>query len=263
MLVFIVPLKSAKTAASWERVSQLFFRTVASACAQTSPEFRVVVACHEIPEGDFSHPHLEFVKVTHLPPSPSDPDDMRGDKQRKHLSALTRALEYSPTHVMFLDSDDLVSNRLAEFVARRSTENGWYMRSGYFFCERQRRLHVERRRFDEWCGSAHIVRPEQLDLMTRYDDRLIYDHRQLKQGLQQRGTPIRPLPFKGAIYTISHGDNFNDYEGIFWPEHPVWHPLRRMIHHRAITPRIRKEFGLYSMGTGPPAGPDLSREWED
>jgi len=247
MLIFIVPLKSVEAAASWERVSKLFFRTVASACAQTSPEFRVVVACHEIPTGEFLNPKLEFVEVTHLPPSPSDPDAMRGDKQRKHLSALTRALEYSPTHVMFLDSDDLVSNRLAEFVARRSTENGWYMRSGYFFCERQPRLHVERRRFDEWCGSAHIVRPEHLDFMLGSDNRLVFDHRQLTRELQRRGTLIRPLPFKGAAYTISHGDNFNDYERILWPAHPLWNPLRRIIHHRAITPGIRKEFGLYAV----------------
>jgi hypothetical protein len=83
--------------------------------------------------------------------------------------------------------------------------------------------------------------------MIRFDDRLIYDHRQLKHGLQQQGTPIRPLPFKGAVYTISHGDNFNDYERIFWPEHPFWRPLRRVIHHRAITPRVREEFGLYAI----------------
>ena len=242
MLIFIVPLKSKAVAGSWQRVSQLFFRTVASACAQTSPEFRVVVACHEIPEGDFSHPRLEFVQVSH--PSPANAADMRVDMQRKHLSGLNHSLAYSPTHVMFLDSDDLVSNRLAEYVAAHSSENGWYLRSGYFFCERQPRLHLERRRFDEWCGSAHIVRPEHLGFMMGSGDRLVYDHRQLNRRLREQGTPISPLPFKGAVYAISHGENFNDYEHIFWPEHPVWHPLRRIIHHRAITPRIRQEFGL-------------------
>ena len=247
MLVFIVPLKSAATATSWERVSRLFSRTVASACAQTAPEFRVVVACHERPDGDFSHPKLEFLQIEHPPPQPSNLLDMRVDKQRKHLAALTRALEFSPSHVMFLDSDDLVSNRLAEYVAHHADENGWYLRAGYFYCERQPRLHVERRKFSEWCGSAHIVRPEHLDFMVGADQRLVFDHRQLMERMKQNGTLIRPLPFKGAVYTISHGENFNDYERILWPSHPVWHPLRRIIHHRAITPRIRAEFGLYSV----------------
>lgn len=246
MLIFIVPLKSARVADSWERVSQLLARTVASACAQTSPEFRVVVACHEIPAGGFSHPRLEFVQVNYPPPSPSDRSDMRADMQCKHLVAFRRAREYSPSHVMFLDSDDLVSNRLAEFVARHSSENGWYMRSGYFFCERQLRLYVERRRFDEWCGSAHIVRPEHLDFIAHAGDRLVFDHRQLTGDLERHGTSIRPLPFKGAVYTISHGENFNDYERTLWPEAPVRRALRRIVHHRAITPRIRQEFGLYS-----------------
>ncbi|HLF30202.1 MAG TPA: hypothetical protein VI566_04150 [Xanthomonadales bacterium] len=245
MLIFIVPLKSVAVATSWERVSQLLSRTVASACAQISPAFRVVVACHELPEGDISHPQLEYIQVEHAPPLSSTLSEMRADMQRKRLIGLRRSLEYSPSHVMFLDSDDLVSNRLAEFVEAHSSENGWYMRTGYFYCEQQKFLHLERRRFHQWSGSAHIVRPEHLDFAIDPNDRLHFDHRQLAQALEQRGTPLRPLPFKGAVYSISHGDNLNDYEHILWPEHPILWPLRRIIHYRAITPRIRKEFGLY------------------
>ncbi len=174
---------------------------------------------------------------------------MRADKQHKHQVALRRAMEYSPSHVMFLDSDDLVSNRLAEFVAAHSSENGWYMPSGYFFCEQQPYLHLERRRFDQWCGSAHIVRPELLDFLPRWDDRLVFDHRQLARTMEERGTPLRPLPFKGAVYMVSHGENLNDYERLLWPSRSLVRPLRRVIFHRAITPRIRKEFGLYPATT--------------
>ena len=247
MLVFILPLKSALVADSWSRVSRLLARTLASACAQTSPDFRVIVACHEVPEGDFPHPKLEFIQVNHPAPSPSSPAEMRTDKQRKHSMALRRALAYSPSHVMFLDSDDLVSNRLAAFVTSHSPETSWYLRSGYFFCERQKYLHLERWRFDQWCGSAHIVRPEHLAFMNHSGDQLLLDHRRLTQELKQQGTPISPLPFRGAVYTIAHGDNFNDYEPDLWPLHPIWRPLRRMIFHRAITPQIRQQFGLYPL----------------
>lgn len=245
MLVFIIPLKSATVSASWERVSRLFFRTAASACAQTSPEFRVVVACHEIPEGNFSHPGIEFIQVAHPIPSRENFREREADKQRKQLAALRRAREYSPSHVMFLDSDDLVSNRLAEFVARHRDVNGWYLRSGYFHSGRQSHLHLERRRFDQWCGSAHILRPELLDSLVQSNDYLVYDHRRLAQAMRERGSPLRPLPFRGAIYTVSHGETLNDYEPILWPGHPVWKPVRRLLFHRAITPAIRSEFGLY------------------
>jgi hypothetical protein len=244
MLIFLIPLKSAQVAGSWERVRQLLSRTIASACAQTSPDFRVLVACHEIPAGDFSHPAVEFIQVEFPAPSPLDSSAMRVDKKRKLLLALRQAREYSPSHVMFLDSDDLVSNRLAEFVAAHSAENGWYIRSGYFYCERQRYLHLERRRFDQWSGSSHIVRPEHLGFLERMEDRLFFYHTKLTRDLLQQGKPIRPLPFKGAIYTISHRENFNDYERILWPDSPVRGILRRVICHRRITPEIRAEFGL-------------------
>jgi len=244
VLAFLVPLKSRQVSTSWERVCGLFQRTVASACAQTSPAFRVVVACHEIPGRVAAHPNLEFVQVDHTPPSPSSKQEMRIDKQQKHRAALSRALSYRPSHVMFLDSDDLVSNRLAAFVSSHEAESGWFFRSGYFYCERQKYLHLERSRFEQWCGSSHIVRPEYLDFMLGLDDRLVYDHRNLTEDLARHGTPIRPLPFRGAVYSVSHGENLNDYESLLWPAHPLWRPLRRVLFHRAITPRIRGEFGL-------------------
>lgn len=246
MLIFLIPLKSAKVAVSWDRVSQLLSRTIESACAQTSPDFRVVVACHELPEGDFANPALEFIQVEYPAPSPLDPSAKRIDKRQKLQIALARALEYSPSHVMLLDSDDLVSNRLAEFVAAHSDENGWYLRSGYFSCEQQPYLHLERRRFDQWCGSSHIVRPEHLGFILRTDNRRFYYHGKLTRDLQKQGMPIRPLPFKGAVYRISHGENFHHYEDILWPEHFVWRALRRVLFHREITPDIRREFGLYA-----------------
>jgi hypothetical protein len=206
----------------------------------------VVVACHEIPEGNFSNPKLEFIQVDHAPPLPADHSGMCADQRRKHLIGLNRAMEYSPSHVMFLDGDDLVSNRLAEFAAAHPTENGWYMRSGYFYCEQQPRLHLERRRFDQWCGSSHIVRPELLDFIPRHDDGLVWDHRQLARMMEEQGTPIRPLPFKGGVYRISHGENLNDYEHLLWTSRPLLQPLRRIVFQRAITPRIREEFGLYA-----------------
>jgi len=248
MLIFLVPFKSARAAASWARACRLLARTVASACAQTCADFRVLVACHELPDGAFSSPMLEFIEVDHPPPSPSDPDELRMDKKRKLGIALRRAREYSPSHVMFLDADDLVSRRLAAFVAAHPAANGWYLRSGYFHCERQPRLHLERRRFDQWCGSSHIVRPELLGFLDRMDDRPFYFHTRLTRDLRRQGTPIRPLPFRGAIYSVAHGENFRDYERILWPDHPLLGPLRRIVFHRALTPDIRTEFGLQPAG---------------
>lgn len=244
MLVFMIPLKSARSAASWQRVSELFAGTIASVCAQTSGDYRAVVACHELPEGYFSHPKVEFIQIGHPPPPLSDRKARRVDKKRKLYAAFQRARHYSPNHVMFLDSDDLVSKRVAEYVAGRPAENGWYLRSGYIHCGNQERVHFERRRFHQWCGSSHIVRPELLEFRLRPGEALHYMHRFLVRDLKERNIRLSVLPFPGAMYRVSHGDNFHDHERLLWPENPCLGAVRRLLFQRAITPGIREEFGL-------------------
>lgn len=248
MLTFIVPLKSAQSEDSWEHVSRLFKRTIASACAQTSSEFRVVVVCHDIPDGNWTNPRLEIISVDHLDQPKPIQREMRKDVQRKRLIGLNRALELSPTHIMFLNSDDCVSKRLAEFVAHNPDSNGWYFRSGYFYSERQERLHLERWRYSQWCGSGHIVRPEHLDYLQQASGGFHILHTELTRELRQHGNPLQPLPFHGGVYCVSHGENFHDYEPILWPSHPLWRSVRRLVCHRALTPGIRDEFGLYPVG---------------
>ena len=174
--------------------------------------------------------------------------EKRNDTKRKRLIGLNRALELSSSHVMFLDSDDCVSKRLAEYVAQNPDSKGWYLSSGYFFSERQERLHLERWRYSKWCGSGHIVRPEHLDYVERKDGGIHHYHTRMTRELRERGKPLKPLPFHGGVYCVSHGENFHDYEPILWPSHPVYRSLRRLAFHRALTPGIRDEFGLYPVG---------------
>jgi hypothetical protein len=69
MIVFVVPLMSPRVANSWQRVSQLFERSMRSICNQTSMDFRVVVVCNQRPETDFCHTHLIYLEVDFLPAS--------------------------------------------------------------------------------------------------------------------------------------------------------------------------------------------------
>ena len=243
MLVFVVPLKSAAVSTSWGEVSRLLERTVRSACAQTCPAFRVIVVCHEVPEIGFEDPRLEFLPVSYAPPGRARVETRR-DQGRKTLAGLRRALSYNPSHVMLLDADDYVSNRLAGHVAEHPDANGWYIAKGYFYREGMDTVHVERRRFHQWCGSSHIVRPELLELPAPADEPWFIYHKQIVRRMRQRGTPLEPLPFPGAMYLISHGENLNDYSRILWPRNPVKRWLRRVLYYRPLTPAMRSEFGL-------------------
>jgi hypothetical protein len=73
VLVFVIPLKSARVSNSWERVTQLFERCVKSVCNQTSPNFHVIVVCHEKPKIEFTHSHLTYITVDFSPANETNP----------------------------------------------------------------------------------------------------------------------------------------------------------------------------------------------
>ncbi|MCC7174753.1 MAG: hypothetical protein IT159_06115 [Bryobacterales bacterium] len=244
MLAFVVPLKSAAASNSWDRVTRLVRRTLRSVCAQTCPDFRAVVACHDIPDIGFEDERVEYLRVDFPPPGPDLGERIR-DCASKTLTGLHRALALRPAHVMLLDADDCVSNRLAAHAARHPDANGWYINRGYFWREGLESVHVERRRFHQWCGSSHIYRRDLLELPPLPARDWFYRHSQAVRHMRERGTPLSPLPFPGAVYLISHGDNMNDYAGILWPRNPVKRLLRRVLYHRSLTPGMRAEFGLY------------------
>jgi hypothetical protein len=248
MLVFVVPVKSAQASVSWQRVTSLVRRTLRSACAQTVPDFRVVVACHDVPAVGFEDPRLEFLPVAFPPPGP-DVGERRRDKWQKTLHGLRHARTFGPCHAMTLDADDCVSNGLAAHVARHPSANGWYLRRGYLHRDGMTTVHVERWRFHQWCNSSHIVRLDLLPVPHGPVESWELRHTTLAARMRERGTPLAPLPFPGAVYNVSHGDNFQNHAPVLWPSHPLRRWLRALAFQRRLTPAIRAEFGLYPLQT--------------
>lgn len=248
MLAFVMSLKSEASSRNWPLVSRLCERTLRSVCAQTCPDFRVFVGCRDVPELSLDDPRLEFVSGDF--PLPDDSlEARREDKARKMAAALARALEADPSHVMLMDADDCVSRRLADFVVERPRANGWYIRTGYFHMETRSNVHLARRRFHRWCGSSHIVRADQYDWPGRYRTGWYPRHFDLVERQAARGTPLRPLPFAGAVYNVSHGDNFHDYGPKIWPSNPIRRLIRGLLFLRPLRPQLREEFGLHPLAS--------------
>ncbi|MGH9674375.1 MAG: glycosyltransferase family A protein [Bryobacteraceae bacterium] len=246
MLAFVVPLKSARLAQSWPLVGKLLTRTLRSVCAQTCPDWRVIVACHEIPDVEVDDPRIEFLQVDFAPPGPEH-DQRRGDKWKKQRAAVWRSRDYGAAHVMFLDSDDCVSNRLAAHVVAHPGAHGWFLRRGYFYRDGSKTVRFERWRFHKWCGSSHIFRPRLLGETREQLDAFYLGHLVMAERFRGIGAPLQPLPFPGAVYNMSHGENFYNHGLNVWPTR-LWPRLVcRVLYHRAITDSIRAEFGLYPL----------------
>ncbi|NJR70301.1 MAG: glycosyltransferase family 2 protein [Synechococcales cyanobacterium CRU_2_2] len=259
MLVFIIPLQSQASAQSWAKVGLLFERCLKSVCAQTSDRFRVIVVCNDLPAISFEHPHVEYVCVNYPLPlhergrSAAETKLIIGhtDKGRKILRGLVEAQKHAPTHTMVVDADDCVSHRLAAFVAQHPTRNGWVVDRGYRYPEGNTQIYFKRRKFHEMCGTCNILRydlnylPQQPEYDRGYGYYTYYiDHEKVRGVLANYGTPLKRLPFVGAVYVVGTGEN------LYYDERRLSQSFLTRFNYRRLTPRVRAEFGLYPLKVG-------------
>jgi len=260
MLVFIIPLKSRAVASDWRHTSLLCERTLRSVCAQSTPDFRVLLVANEAPDIRFAHPSLSVITEPFPIPGSDSRSRMR-DKGLKLKRGLLACKDLPSFHVMFVDADDCVSNRLAAHANHHPDQMGWFIERGWIHEEESPFL-IVRRNFHLYCGTSHILRcrsddlPE--DITTPDEARWITNcgHSEWVSFFKARRTPLAPLPFPGAVYCMGHGENCdgtgirNIYSGRM--------VLHRLFSTRLITRRIRREFGLHRVeeegGAGSRAG---------
>jgi hypothetical protein len=262
MISFVVPLKSARVSRDWKLARRLLDRTLRSACAQSHPDYRVLLICHELPSGVTLPRQCSAITAPFAPPELTTDDDLttddalfalHSDKGRKLLYGLERVRSGTGGYVMFLDADDLVSNRLAAFVAEHEGENGWYMDLGYKMVAGGRWLYP-RRRFYRECGSSYILRSDLAPFpsggadysrdLNDFHVRRYVVHAYIRENMAKLGYPLKPLPFYGAIYRVNP-ESF--YAGAFRkPDSRLRASVRWLLKGRRISPAVQREFGIGS-----------------
>jgi hypothetical protein len=264
VLAFIVSMRARALSRDWQYHTWLLQRTVDSILAQTDSRFEIAIGCHDIPEiAQASHPKLHMLPVTFRIPERTN-DDMCADKVLKLSRGVEWAIERGSDYVMFVDADDLVSRRLAGFVADHHGANGWYFVDGYVhrYGERWVRTHSPHHLI---CGTGAIVKtsllrfaPSELCRGAVANTLADAGHGYYRPHLEQQGTPIAELPFPGAI-CIQHSDSTSEVSGgagyrlggTFQPR-PSWKrvlgPVKRaaltLPTLRPITPALRAEFTI-------------------
>jgi hypothetical protein len=266
MLLFVVPVKSPKLSRDWPLASRLFERCLRSICAQTSGDFRVVVVCNEKPATTFEDARVEYLEVDFPVPARRLPGEIsctgydyglsaeiarkNADKALKLRTGFDHGARYQPTHCMGVDADDCVSRRLAEWVRTHPQTPGWFFRKGYIHPEGRRFMYLNRRNFNQTCGSSLIFRSDLRALVLENPD--FYAH-------CFNLPPLVPLPFPGAIYSIANGDNIymtadttSQIRGSMWRK--LFSPalpqlMKKLFKYRPalVTGAVRAEFGLYTV----------------
>jgi hypothetical protein len=212
MIVFVVPLKGRQVSKSWQRVCQLFERSVKSICNQTSSDYRVIVVCNEKPDIEFNHSYITYLEVD-FPLSNNEPTELsqkETDKGRKILAGLTAAKEYSPSHTMTVDADDCISNRIAEYVNKHPLGYGWYINTGYKYFEGSQWVYIKRKNFYRMSGTCNIVRydlndlPENPEYNRGYGYyKLFIDHQKIPNLMKKKKHPLNLYLFPVLFMSLA------------------------------------------------------------
>ena len=247
MLTFGIPLRSKEASHDWAMVTTCFNHTLWSVYNQTDPNFRVIVACHDVPKlkRDYDE-RVEFISVD--TPIPRTPSEMMVDKGYKIHEIAMRLREYGGGFAMMVDADDIQSNRIVEYVNSHQEANGFVAHSGYFY-------HIgdsyvkKGLRFPN--GSSTIVKYNIKDLPFKHYDpprpscdenpHLIRKrHGSIPDICRKMGRPLESLPFEVSIYVRDTGDNHSLMERGYSKFRLVEQALRPKI----PISRIREEFSI-------------------
>jgi len=217
---FCIPLMPKANASDWEQVSKVFNQTLRSLDNQTNKSFQVLIAAQDMPE---LAPDLTL-DVVHLAPHwtvENRTDAKLRDKRWKRTLLLRTVRERGGGYVMMLDADDLVSNRLVDYVLKNRDPNGYIVENGYAYDWKANLIApipgVWKKSFDNVCGSCSVINFTLDDLPplrggdegTDYLAKHLSQHSQWKHVMRDFGRPLTPLPFPAAVYVLNHDNNLH------------------------------------------------------
>lgn len=249
MLYFGVTLRCKAVAKNWEHVVRDFHRTLRSICQQTDPDFRVIVACHEIPDmpGGYDE-RVEFLQADI--PFPTTPHEMMQDKGYKLSMIGKRIRELGGGYTMIVDADDLISNRVAAYVNAHPGQNGFAPKYGYVHVMGEksvrRTLHP-----DQICGSCIVVNytvddlPAELPSSPQDESAKGYilrkAHPTIRPHMAEIGRPLAELPFPATVYIRGTGDNHSMIGG---GRLGLKRRLEQLLRREIPLHKIAAEFGM-------------------
>lgn len=261
VLTFIIPIRHQNNAKDWAALKANLLQTIRSIAGQSDPRWRGFIVANTgadlppLPAG-FSVVHVDFLPNA-LHDKGSAPLEqiyqaIRMDKGRRVLAGLIAARPQG--HVMIVDDDDFVSNRLVSHVAGQAGNNGWFFQQGYVWSPGGS-LVYRARDFHHMCGTSHIIRADLYAIPARFEDasndyitRMLGSHVQIAPALAADGHPLEPLPFPGAVYRIGHPGAHSKSPGLMGKcllpglmGGPVEF-VRRLTRLYRLSPGMREEF---------------------
>lgn len=268
MICFVIALRSKESTTNWDNIINHFVNTLDSIFNQTNPEFQVFVGCNEIPDLQKKYDdRLHFV-CANLP-IPKTWEEKCRDRSwklclcaieiRKQMKSL--CVSGGGTFVFPVDADDYVSNRIAEWVSKHPSANGFKSKDGYKWVMGSSKLEIT----PYYGGTMNIMKMFEDDLPLEMPDQKYCFDKEVAISLTKRypirwydievekkyaelGRPLERLPFRSTIYVLNTGDNISNLDPNI-TRNDRFHPIALLrsfnpFTHRKLSKAIKEEFGM-------------------
>jgi hypothetical protein len=249
MIVFIVPFISKQVCKDWNLATVLLQGTLDSIANQSDQRFRIIVACHEIPEVVFKG-NVEKLTFLPMPYSPLD-DEWRGkpqtDRMMKCCTALLSLKDTEFKYCMAVDADDRIHRNLVAFLYEQPQSDGWIADRGYQVDYPSKRL-MQYDRLSKICGSTMILSKKLVGVPQAYTaeeyQKCIYcqGHQTMENYFMEQGFYLNSVPFYAVQYILNH--NIND--SIRWRK-DISSDIKRVVKFWGVgsrmAPATQREFG--------------------
>lgn len=240
LVTFIIPVRHQDNARDWGLLKANLTQTVASISNQTNDDWQGIIVANEGADLPDLPASFSVVRVT-FPPNVLHEidkaniedvyDAFRADKGRRVLMGMLAARDSG--FFMIVDDDDFVSAHIVEHVAENREANGWTIDKGYIWDDGGKIL-LGYDDFSHLCGTSLIIRAALYGLPERFEDAsldwiksMLGSHVRIADILARNGTPLAPLPFRGAVYRVGHAGSHSKAPSLLVKYFLSWEALKR------------------------------------
>ena len=220
IVTFGIPVAGRAATANWAVVEHFLRATVGSIYAQSDQAFRVIICCTDEP--DLSGIIDERTDVIFEGQAAGlSYIDAHLDKHRKLRRIAAAHRKAGAGYLMFVDSDDLLSDRLVAFIRSQEHPNGYLVKSGYTLNALTGDIAPLpnpdiRVTFDRLCGTCAILNYTRDDLptdkpsLTGFFERIDeLGHHRIREQAGEEGRPLMDVPFSAAVFIRNTGENLS------------------------------------------------------
>jgi glycosyltransferase involved in cell wall biosynthesis len=253
-LMFIIPFVSKAYAKDWRASCNLLGRTLGSLINQTCPDFGAVIVSNDRPDCDLTDPRLHFFETNLTIDDPTRHGRRVVDKERKIYTGIVVSRKYNPDYIMFLDSDDLLSNRFVAYIDSNRSTDGFLISRGYLY-ETGDQYIYRSTRFHKRCGSCYAFRASRANLPSKPSSFKTGEYRShwmvkshnktIDQDFDKLGYSWKHVPFYAAVYRLRRRPESGNVHNRIRAEasHSLKSRALMFVRRRRITPQLHHEFG--------------------